>query len=276
MIHAGVEPNVVLHHLIERRALVIHCQAPVATPVKRHCAAAVRNDQLQRREILEQISHDELHECSGVGIDVVGAGAVKARIARGADVHHRRHVKLHHLFIKFVPPPIGQRRCGPIPARRIRIEIAADKTELLHAALQLPDAAVRRNAWRLRQLAHADEIVRIERADAIDHLVAQLRPGQAHVVIADVMAHAHGTRGEDGDIGAALTLELELRAFETLADFVVGNFERRLGGLFYRVFHMIHLLLAPPQQVFRLGRVVAVAIDDHGTVAVVRIGAQNS
>jgi hypothetical protein len=30
---------------------------------------------------------------------------------------------------------------------------------------------------------------------------------------------------------------------------------------------VLHLLLAPSQQVFRLGRVVAVAIDDHDTVA---------
>src|SRR5499427_5503200 len=107
----------------------------------------------------------------------------------------------------------------------------------------------------------------------MNHLVAQLRPGQAHIVIADMMTHAHGARRKDGEVGAALALELELRAFETLADFVVGNLERRLGGLFCRVFHVIHLLLAPSQQVFRLGRVVAVAIDDHGTVAAVRIGA---
>ncbi len=266
MINAGVEPDVVLHHLIERRPFVIDCQPPIATPVKGHRAAAVRDDQLQAREILEQIAHDELHERGGVGIDVVGAGAVKAGIARGADVHHRRHVKLHQLLIKLVPPPIGQRRRRPIATRGIGIEIAADKTELLHAALQLADAAVRRHTRRLRQLAHADEVVRIERADTMDHLVAQLRPGEAHVIVADVMAHPHRARREDGEIGAALALKLELCAFDALADFVVGSLERGLGGLFCRVFQIVHLLLAPSQQVFRLGRVVAVAIDDHGTV----------
>src|SRR5262249_39584505 len=84
---------------------------------------------------------------------------------------------------------------------------------------------------------------------------------------------SHCARRKDGEVGAALALELELRAFETFADFVVGNLERCLGGLFCRIFHVIYLLLAPSQQVFRLGRVVAVAIDDHGTVAAVRIGA---
>src|SRR5262249_873559 len=107
----------------------------------------------------------------------------------------------------------------------------------------------------------------IERADAMDHLVAQLRPGQTHVVIADMVAHAHGTRREDGDVGAALALKLELRAFEALADLVVGHLQRRLGRLLGRLLDVLHLLLAPSQQVFRLGRVVAVAIGAHDTVA---------
>src|SRR5262249_10953148 len=124
----------------------------------------------------------------------------------------------------------------------------------------------------LRQLAYTDEIVGIERADAMDHLVAQLRPGQTHVVIADMVAHAHGARGEDGDVGAALALKLELRAFEALADLVVGDLQRRLGGLLRRLLDVLHLLLAPPQQVFRLGRVMAVAIDDHDTVAFRSVG----
>jgi hypothetical protein len=100
----------------------------------------------------------------------------------------------------------------------------------------------------------------------MDHLVAQLRPGEAHVVIADVMTHAHGARRKDGQIGPALALKLELRALEALADLVVGNLQRRLGRLLCRVLDVVHLLLAPSQQVFRLGRVVAVAIDDHDTV----------
>ena len=84
--------------------------------MKRHRAAAVRNDQFQRREILEQVTHNELHERGGIGVDVMRAGAVEARIARGADVHHRRHVELHHLLVKLVPPPVGQRWRGPVTA----------------------------------------------------------------------------------------------------------------------------------------------------------------
>src|SRR5262249_7989194 len=77
----------------------------------------------------------------------------------------------------------------------------------------------------------------------------------------------HGARGEDGDVGPALALKLELRALEALADLVVGHLQRRLGRLLSRLLDVLDLLLAPSQQVFRLGRVVAGAIDDHDTVA---------
>src|SRR5262245_43109199 len=135
---------------------------------------------------------------------------MEAGIARGTDVHHGWHVEFHHLFVELVPPPVGQRRRGPVAARRIGIEVAAHETEFLHAAFELSDATIRGYARRLRQLAYADEVVGIERADAVDHLIAQLRPSQAHVVIADVMTHAHGARRKDGEVGTAFALELEL------------------------------------------------------------------
>src|SRR5262249_53720691 len=96
---------------------------------------------------------------------------------------------------------------------------------------------------------------------------------EAYVVIADMVAHAHGARGEDGDVGPALALKLELCAFEALADLVVGHLQRRLGRLLRRLLDVLHLLLAPSQQVFRLGRVVAGAIDDHAPVAFRSVGA---
>ena len=127
---------------------------------------------------------------------------------------------------------------------------------------------------RLRQLAYADEIVGIERADTMDHLVAHLRPAQAHVVVADVVTHAHGARRKDRQVGAPLALQLELRAFEALADLVVGNLQRRFGRLLGRLFDVVYLLLAPSQEVLRFGRVMSVAVDDHDIVALVRIRAR--
>jgi hypothetical protein len=66
----------------------------------------------------------------------------------------------------------------------------------------------RRLALRLRQLADADEVLREQRADAMDEVVADLRPFLADREVADVMAHARGARREDREVGAALALNL--------------------------------------------------------------------
>ena len=60
------------------------------------------------------------------------------------------------------------------------------------------------------KLADADEVLRIERDDAVDQVVADLGPFAADALVADVVAHAGGARREDRQIGAALALELEL------------------------------------------------------------------
>ena len=89
---------------------------------------------------------------------------------------HRRHVELDHLLVDRVPPAVGQRRRVPVAARRIGVEVAADEAELVDAALQLGDAAPAVDAGRLRQLAHADEVLREQLADAVDQVVADARP----------------------------------------------------------------------------------------------------
>ena len=109
----------------------------IAAPVVRDGAAAVRNDEPQRREILEQIGGEELHERRRVGVDVVRAGRVEVRVARRADVDHRRHVELDHLFVERIPVLVGERRRGPVAAGRIGVQVAADEPELVDAALEL-------------------------------------------------------------------------------------------------------------------------------------------
>ena len=122
---------------IELRPPVVERQAAIAAPMKRHRAAAVRDDELQRRKILEQVGEDELHERHGVGVEIVRAGGVHRRIAAAADVDHRRHVQLDHLFVERIPPFVGERRRVEVAARRIGIEIAADEAKLVDAALEL-------------------------------------------------------------------------------------------------------------------------------------------
>jgi hypothetical protein len=118
---------------------------------------------------------------------------------------------------------------------------------------------------RLRQLAHADEVLRIERYDAGDQIVADLRPFEADALVADVMAHAGGARREDREVGATLALQLELVLLDAFADFVVGHLQcgaRRHRRLVLGVGRR-GLFLAETMQVLGLGGVVAVAIDDH-------------
>src|SRR5262249_18805837 len=146
----------------------------------------------------------------------------------------------------------------------IGIEVAADEAIFLDAALELADAAFRIDAGRLRQLAHADEVLRIEPAHPVHQLVRDLRPLEADAFVADVVRHAGRARREDRQVGAALALQLELRALDARADLVVADLEARARRLLPRVLDAGDLRFAEIVQLLRLGRVVAVTVDDHG------------
>ena len=217
----------------------------------RHRAAAVRDDEFERRKILEQILLDQLHEGGGVAIDVVRAGGVEVRIARTADMDHGRHVELNHFFVQRIPPLVGQRRVGPVAPRWIGVEVAADEAELLHAAFEFRDAVCRRNTGALRQLADADEIVRIQGADPVDQFVALLRPVFADRLSADVVAHADCARRKNRQVGATLTLDLQLCSFKALANLVIGDAELASGGHVGRILRAGNLTVAVGLQLGR-------------------------
>src|SRR5262245_24200276 len=103
VIDAGVEEHVLEQVFLERRPLHVEREPAIATPVIGHRAAAMRNDELERREILEQVRRQELHEGGCVAIDVVRAGGVESWVAGGAHVYHRRHIQLHHLLVDRIP-----------------------------------------------------------------------------------------------------------------------------------------------------------------------------
>ena len=145
------------------RPAVVEREPAEAAPMERHRAAAMRDDQLELREILEQVGEDELHERHGVGVEIIRAGRVHRRIAAARHVHHCRHVELDHLLVERIPPLVGQRRRIEVAAGRIGIEIAADEAELFDATLELARGILRRHVERLRQLAHADEVLREQR-----------------------------------------------------------------------------------------------------------------
>ncbi len=124
-------------------------------------------------------------------------------------------------------------------------------------------------ARMLRQLADADEIVGQQRADAVDEVVADARPHFSGLLGADVMGHAGGARREDRQVAAALPLQLQLR-LDALPQRIVADAEVRRRRPAHRIGEPGQLLVAEPVQRLRLGRVVAVNVDDHADVAVLR------
>src|SRR5215471_14267427 len=190
--------------------------------------------------------------------------SVEGGIAGRADMDHRRHIQLAKLLVKFVPVAVGQRRRGPASAGRIGIQVAADKAKLVHAARKLLDAVLRTNARGLRQLADADEVVGKERADAMDTVVGRARPFEADLAVADMMAHARSARREERQRGAALALDAELIALDARAEFVVADLDRTERRQRLLVPEGGDLLLTEIHQRLGFGRVMAVAVDDHG------------
>ena len=264
VIDAGIEENVVLDDLDELRPSVVERNPAEAAPVERHRPAAVRDDQLERRKVLEQVGQDELHERHRIGVEVIGARRMHGRVTAARHVNHGRDIELGHFFIKRIPPLVGQGRRVEITARRIGIEVATDETHL-DAALEFADRVLRRHAGRLRQLTHADEILRKQRDDAGDQIVANLRPFEADALVADVMAHARGARREDRQVRAAFALQFELVLLDAFADFIVRHFQR--GARRHRRFSARcrgrGLFLAETMKILGLGGVVAVTIDNH-------------
>src|ERR1700687_1137517 len=116
----------------------------------------------------------------------------------------------------------------------------------------MPNSLMQRSSSST-QLADPDEIFRVELADPMDQLVADLRPFQADAEVADMVPHAHGARREDHQVGVALALELELGALQSLPDLVVADLERRPRGHFRAVLDGGDLLLPEPAEIFLLG-----------------------
>ena len=154
VVDAGVEVHVAVDQLLRRGHAAVLGDAAVAPPVVRHGAAAVGDDDPQRREVGEQPGREQLGECRGVGGEVVRRRGVEVRVARCADVDHHRDVELDGRLVERIPVAVEQRGTGPVATARIGIEIAADEPELLHAAPQLAHRRFDRRVRRLRELAH--------------------------------------------------------------------------------------------------------------------------
>ena len=148
-----------------------------------------------------------------------------------------------------------------MPAARIGVEVAADETQLLDAAAQLAHAGGKVRLGALRQHADADEGFGKQLRHAVDQVVAVLRPGLGHLLVADVMRHGGCARRKDRQIRTAFPDQPQLVVLDRLADLVIRNLG--IGGRILAFLEGGLLLLAP--LVVALGQhgVMAMAIDDQ-------------
>src|SRR5581483_6378758 len=233
--------------------------AAVARELVGHRAAAVGDDDLQRREVVEYARLEELEYGSRVGVDVVGRGGVQRGVDRGADVDHGDRVEGGDRLPERVPPLVAQPGGHADASAGVRIHVAADEAELFDAAAQLLDAVLGAHPGRLRKLADADKGLGEELADAVDQLVVHLGPVAADQLAPEVVSHSGGLGREDRQIGAALALLLDLAVLQAGLDLLIADVQLALS----RPAEIGDLVGAIGAQGKRGGRVVAVDVDDH-------------
>ena len=131
VIDAGVEEHVVQQHAPS--AAAASCPAPARDSGPSDTAPPPPPCGMMNFSVGKSLNRSavmQLHERRGVAVDVVRAGGVEVRVARRADMDHRRHVELDHLLVERIPLAVGQRRVGPVAARRIGIQVAADEARV--------------------------------------------------------------------------------------------------------------------------------------------------
>src|SRR2546422_11596122 len=95
-----------------------------------------------------------------------------------------------------------------------------------------------------------------------DEVVRHARPLDAGRLSPDVMRHPGSARREDGEIAAALLLQLHLR-LDALDQLFIGNPQFIRRGFAHEVGEASELLVAEREQRLGLRGVVAVDVDDH-------------
>src|SRR5262249_25289337 len=162
-----------------------------------------------------------------------------------------------------IPILVRQRRSRPVASRRIGIQIAADEAQFMNAPFEFCNRIFRGYTGRLRQLANAYKILRVEGTHSIDQIIAVLGPVAADRFIADVMAHGRSTRRKNRDVGAALPLKFQLSAFEAFSNLIVADIQRALYRNIRWIFESSDLFVSVILKWLWCGRIMAVAIDDH-------------
>src|ERR1700722_4171196 len=108
----------------------------------------------------------------------------------------------------------------------------------------------------------------------MNQIIARLGPAAAGGLIADVVRHGGGARGENRQVRAAGALQLQLRILQAVANLIVADSCLRAQRDVDVGFQPCDLPVTELLQRGRRGRVMTVTIDDH--VALVSISRPNT
>ena len=115
VIDTGVEEDIAKHPFVQIAEAHILRHAAEPAPVIGNRTAAMRDDEFDGREIGKDIRHHEMHKGGGVRPQIERAGGVHGRVARAADMDHRRHIQLAHGLIERVPVFVAEWQVFPVP-----------------------------------------------------------------------------------------------------------------------------------------------------------------
>ena len=210
---ARIEHRVVVQiaHLVgETLAAAAQRAGFEARPVVGNRAAAVRNQNLQRRKIFEHVRFEQRHDADAFLIDEVQRVRETRRpAARRMDV--AGNIQLHHLFVQRIPEAVAQRRsCGGRGFARIRIQQASDESHLFDALFQIRQNFLGADAGTLRQAANPAEHVGVELGLLVDDVVG-LFDEPAHDLGVLAVHHLVGTRRDELHVGPDFLELLQMR-----------------------------------------------------------------
>ena len=184
-----------------------------------------------------------------VGVDVVRAGGVKAGVAAGGDMDHRRDVPARPFSRRSDTTTVGQRRPSSA-AGGIGIEVDADEavplTHLSSSGMQVLGSTPGIEATSPRRRNCRGTAPRPESTAR-----CRSRPCRADAEFADVMGHGALARAEDGEIAAAFPHQLLLVLIDPLAKLICSAHSVRAtlgawgGSLIPAICRLRHRLGAP-------------------------------
>src|SRR6185503_3182715 len=225
--------------------------------------AAVRHEDLQRREILEHVRRQQGYDGDALFVDEVQRIRQALRPAPGR-VDVAGDVELDHLLVERIPETVAEgRRLDAAAFTRVGVQQAANEPLLLDALLEIRNDGLRTDAGRERQAAYTAERVRVQ-LDLLGDDVVRLLDEPLHKIRRLAGHHLVRPRRHQLHVGADLFQLIEMRAaakdrrVERVADILVVG---EIAAAPVRAAVREDLRFVDVQAVG--GRDVPVRVDDH-------------